>query len=168
MRPIDRLVAWIRRLLKKPADPGDSPSQRFLDIVADAVGTRWLRLMLTTLSYHLSLYVALLVSLSAVRVASDTVHWAEVLAAFSLVRLISAIPITPGALGVIEVGLTGLLTTDLDDSEAALVAAAVFCSIDSSPTLCRRSRAPSWRSHGIDRKQKACDRDDGGLLPRAL
>ncbi|MEK7252736.1 MAG: flippase-like domain-containing protein [Actinomycetota bacterium] len=126
LRPIDRLVAWIRRLLKKPADPGDSPSQRFLDIVGDAVGTRWLRLMLTTLSYHLSLYVALLVSLRAVGVASDTVHWAEVLAAFSLVRLISAIPITPGALGVIEVGLTGLLTTDLDDSEAALVAAAVL------------------------------------------
>ena len=126
LRPIDRFVAWVRRLLGKPADPGDSPSQRFLGIIGDAVGTRWQRLMLTTLAYHLSLYAALLAALRAVGVDPGEVHWAEVLAAFSLVRLISAIPITPGALGVIEVGLTGLLASGLTETKAELVAAGVL------------------------------------------
>lgn len=126
LRPIDRFVAWIRRSLHKPPDPDDSPSQRFLDVIGEAVGTRWLRLMLTTLAYHLSLYVCLLAALRAVGVGEGDLHWASVLAAFSLIRLISAIPITPGSLGVTEVGLTGLLTTGLDARGSALVAAGVL------------------------------------------
>jgi SAM-dependent methyltransferase len=126
LRPIDRFVAWIRRLMHKPPDLDDSPSQRFLDVIGDAVGTRWLRLMLTTLAYHLSLYVCLLAALRAVGVETTDLHWASVLAAFSLVRLISAIPITPGSLGVTEVGLTGLLAAGLDAGGAALVAAGVL------------------------------------------
>ena len=126
LRPIDRFVAWVRRRMRKPADPEDSPSQRFLDVLGDAVGTRWLRLMGTTLAYHLSLYVCLLVALRAIGVDATEVHWASVLAAFALVRLISAIPITPGSLGVTEVGLTGLLTTGLDGADSALVAAGVL------------------------------------------
>ena len=126
LRPIDRFVAWIRRLMHKPPDPEDSPSQRFLGVIGNAVGTRWLRLMLTTLAYHLSLYGCLLVALRTVGVEAADLHWASVLAAFSLIRLISAIPITPGSLGVTEVGLTGLLTAGLGDAGAALVAAAVL------------------------------------------
>ena len=82
--------------------------------------------MVTTLLYHLSLYGCLLVTLRAVGVSPMQIHWAEVLAAFSLVRLVSAIPITPGALGVIEVGLVGLLAADRSLNTTELIAGAVL------------------------------------------
>jgi uncharacterized protein (TIRG00374 family) len=37
------------------------------------------------------------------------VSFAEVLAAFAFVRLVSALPITPGGLGVVELGLSAAL-----------------------------------------------------------
>jgi putative heme transporter len=126
LRPIDRLIAWVRRIMRKPVHPAESPSERFLMVIGDAVGTRWVRLMLATLAYHLSLYACLEVSLRVVGVTTADVHWAEVLAAFALIRLISTIPLTPGSLGVTEVGLTGLLTVGLDAEQSALVAAGVL------------------------------------------
>ena len=42
--------------------------------------------------------------LRPVGVSNDEVSWQEVLAAFSFVRLLSAVPITPGGLGVVELG----------------------------------------------------------------
>ncbi|HEY7875748.1 MAG TPA: YbhN family protein, partial [Actinomycetota bacterium] len=44
------------------------------------------------------------------------------LAAFAFVRLVSALPITPGGLGVVELGLTAALVTAGGD-EAGVVAA---------------------------------------------
>jgi uncharacterized protein (TIRG00374 family) len=44
-----------------------------------------------------------------VGVSDDQVGWAEVLAAFAFVRLLSALPITPGGLGVVELGLVAAL-----------------------------------------------------------
>ena len=126
LKPIDRIIAWVRRIMHKPVHPADSPSARFLAVIGDAVGTRWVRLMLATLAYHLSLYACLQVALRAVGVTSADVHWVEVLAAFSLVRLISTIPLTPGSLGITEVGLTGLLTVGFDAEHSALVAAGVL------------------------------------------
>lgn len=35
--------------------------------------------------------------------------WIQVLAAFAFIRLVSALPITPGGLGVVELGLTAAL-----------------------------------------------------------
>jgi putative heme transporter len=52
------------------------------------------------------------------------VSWAEALAAFAFVRLISALPITPGGLGVVELGLTAALISAGGDE--AQVAAAVL------------------------------------------
>jgi uncharacterized membrane protein YbhN (UPF0104 family) len=52
------------------------------------------------------------------RGAGDRVAgWAEVLAAFAFVRLLTAIPITPGGLGVVELGLIAALTAGGDHAE---------------------------------------------------
>lgn len=42
-------------------------------------------------------------------VAEDEVSWVQVLAAFSFGRLVTALPVTPGGLGVVELALTGAL-----------------------------------------------------------
>jgi uncharacterized protein (TIRG00374 family) len=56
---------------------------------------------------HLGLYAVLLVALRTLGVSGREVSWAQVLAVFAFARLLSAIPITPGGLGVVELALIG-------------------------------------------------------------
>ena len=79
-----------------------------------------------TIISHISLYLVLLVALRDVGVSNDEVSWAKVLAAFAFVRLLSAVPVTPGGLGVVELGLTAALGSGLPDAAKNQVAAAVL------------------------------------------
>jgi len=55
------------------------------------------------------LFLVLLLSLRFVGVTESQVSWAETLAIFAFARLLTAIPLTPGGLGVVELALiTGL------------------------------------------------------------
>ncbi|MEE9183994.1 MAG: YbhN family protein, partial [Acidimicrobiia bacterium] len=67
----------------------------------------------------------LLITLRHVGVGQDVLSWIEVLAVFAFVRLISALPITPGGVGVVELGLTvGLqVAADLDAVDSSIAAA---------------------------------------------
>jgi uncharacterized protein (TIRG00374 family) len=58
---------------------------------------------------HLSLFLVLLLALRHVGVSDAQVGWAEALGAFAVVRLLSGIPITPGGLGIVELGLSAAL-----------------------------------------------------------
>ena len=97
---------------------------RFRSDVIALLRPRWHWLTLTTLISHLSLFLVLLLALRHVGVAESQVSWIEVLAAFSLVRLLSAFPITPGGLGVVELGLAAVLV--VAGGEKAKVVAAVL------------------------------------------
>jgi uncharacterized protein (TIRG00374 family) len=68
----------------------------------------------------------LLVALRHVGVSEDEVSWMKVLEAFAFVRLLSAIPITPGGLGVVELGLTAAIGAGLTETGKNQVAAAVL------------------------------------------
>jgi uncharacterized protein (TIRG00374 family) len=57
-------------------------------------------------------------------VSGSEVSWVEALAAFALVRLLSAFPVTPGGLGVVELGLAAALV--LAGGQEAQVVAAVL------------------------------------------
>lgn len=127
LAPIERFVAWIRRLLgREPLDSDRSPVTDFFSAVGAALGTRWRHMLLSTLAAHLSLFFVLLACLRATGVAPRVVPWPEALAAFAIIRLISAIPITPGAIGVAELGLVGLISTGMADAAVERVAAAVL------------------------------------------
>jgi uncharacterized protein (TIRG00374 family) len=54
------------------------------------------------------------------------VSWIEALAAFALVRLLSAFPITPGGLGVVELGLAAALVLAGGDRAQVVAAVLVF------------------------------------------
>jgi len=86
------------------------------------VSRRWLQLTVASVISHASLFLVLLLALRHVGVGDDAVGWAEALAAFAFVRLISALPVTPGGLGVVELGLTAALVT-AGGPEARVVAA---------------------------------------------
>jgi putative heme transporter len=90
------------------------------------IRARWPALTVTALIGHLSLLLVLLVAVHAVGISNADVSWQQVVASFAFVRLISAIPITPGGLGVVELGLTAALSSGASSTVAAQAATAVL------------------------------------------
>jgi uncharacterized protein (TIRG00374 family) len=103
-------AGWVNRRLHRPA-----PSETGATAVAfrrDTIGLlrdRGGRLTAAMVLSHVSVFLVLLWSLRAVGVGSGEVGWIEVLAAYAVARLFSAIPITPGGIGLVELGLAGAL-----------------------------------------------------------
>jgi uncharacterized protein (TIRG00374 family) len=58
-------------------------------------------------------------------VSESDVSWAQVLAAFAFARLLTAIPLTPGGVGIIELALITALT-DAGGDDAEVVAAVLI------------------------------------------
>lgn len=126
-RALARLLTTGCRLARRP--PPRRAGGLLLEFRAGAAGLlaqRWLRITVTTVASHLTLWFVLLACLRAGGLTQAQVSWQASLAAFALVRLLSVVPITPGGVGVVEVGLTAPLTVGLAPAEAAKVAAAVL------------------------------------------
>jgi putative heme transporter len=103
-------VSRLRRLARRaPVRGWDEGAVRFRESTIGLLRDRWLHLTLATLMSHLSLYLVLLLALRHVGVGAAQVTWVEALAAFALVRLVTALPVTPGGLGVVELGLVAAL-----------------------------------------------------------
>ena len=119
-RFVDGLVNRFRR------DPADRIVGRFFDSVKETSWDGWHRIALATVATNVTLFYALLVSLRAAGVRPGEVHWTEALAAFAIIRLVSTVPITPGSVGVTELGLTGMLGAGLADPAVARIAAGVL------------------------------------------
>jgi putative heme transporter len=86
----------------------------------------WSRMMILTLISHLSLFTMLLVTLRNVGVSEADISWTSVFAVFAFVRLLSAIPLTPGGVGVVELGYVGFLTSEAPSHLAGEIAAGVL------------------------------------------
>jgi uncharacterized protein (TIRG00374 family) len=124
-RVTGRWASAIVRLFGRPPVRGwDRATTKFRDRTALLLHARWHWITLATLVSHLSLFVVLLLALRFIGVDSDQVSWIEALAVFAFARLLTAIPFTPGGLGVVELALiTGLSAAG---GPRAMVAAAVL------------------------------------------
>jgi putative heme transporter len=105
---LGRAATWVARLLRRSRtfDWGDA-AVRFRRTTIDFLVERWFWLTSTTILSHLSLYLVLLLALRFVGVSDAEVTWAQVLGVFAFGRLLTAIPITPGGLGIVEVAYIG-------------------------------------------------------------
>jgi putative heme transporter len=118
-------VAGVRRVVRRPGRPDwERGAVAFRAQAITLLRGRWHWLTAATLVSHLSLFLVLLLALRHVGVSGSAVSWVEALAAFALVRLLSAIPVTPGGLGVVELGLAAALV--LAGGQEAQVVAAVL------------------------------------------
>ncbi len=117
------LLSVLARLTRR-SPPGDwgATLAGFRRRTVELLSTRWKQLTVSTLLSHVTLYVVLLLALRHVGVPNEAVSWEEALAAFAFVRLLSALPITPGGLGVVELGMTATLVA-AGGNEARVVAA---------------------------------------------
>ena len=122
-----KIVDWFRgRFRREPLGDWDGRAAKFRLDTVGLLRHRWLALTLATLLSHISLYLVLLVALRHVGVSQEELSWIAVLAAYSFVRLISMVPITPGGVGVVELGYAATLTIGLDDMARAQVVAAIL------------------------------------------
>lgn len=123
---LGRIAGAIARLFRRPpittwGEQAVSFRKRTIVLIA----RRWLPLTLTTVVSHLALWVVLLLSLRHVGVSEAEVSALQILAVFAFGRLIGALPITPGGLGVIELGYIGGLVA-AGGNEPQVVAAVLL------------------------------------------
>jgi len=113
------------RLVGRPPVAGwELATVKFRDRTLGLVEHRWVAITVASLVSHVSLYLVLLVALRDVGVSDAEVSWAQVLVAFAFARLITAIPFTPGGVGLVELTLIAALSAAGGDG--AQVAAAVL------------------------------------------
>ncbi len=123
----EKVASRIMVSLRKPPVSGwDDRAAAFRGDTIGLLQHRWRQLTLATLLSHLSLYAVLLITLRHVGVSQDKLSWIQVLAAFAFVRLISALPVTPGGVGVVELGYAAAMTIGLDELTKAQVVAAIL------------------------------------------
>ncbi|OFW54884.1 MAG: hypothetical protein A2V75_08895 [Actinobacteria bacterium RBG_16_70_17] len=125
-----KVVSALRRPLRKgPVRGWDDGLARFQKGSAVIIRRRWHLLTLATLISHLSIFWVLLACLRDLGVGPEVISWPEALGAFAVVRLATAVPITPGGLGLVEVGLTAalvLIAGEAAEIESAVVAAVLL------------------------------------------
>ena len=98
---------------------------QFRKRTAALLARRWHVLTLATLLGQLSVFAVLLTCLRTLGVTGSEVSLVEAFAAWSLIRLLGSIPLTPGGIGIIEVGLTGFLV-GFGGADAEVVAAVLL------------------------------------------
>jgi uncharacterized membrane protein YbhN (UPF0104 family) len=90
------------------------------------VRSRWLRLTLAAIVSHLALFALLLVAVRAAGTGPEALASVTVFAGFAFVRLLQVLPITPGGVGLVELGYVAVLTAGLPDEAAAGVVAGIL------------------------------------------
>jgi uncharacterized protein (TIRG00374 family) len=98
----------------------------FRDRAGALLTARGWRITAATVASHLMLWLVLLACLRAVGLSQAQLAWQTSLAAFAFIRLLTVIPITPGGLGITELGLIGILAGGAGHMASAQVTAAVL------------------------------------------
>jgi putative heme transporter len=131
-----RVVSWVRRLVGRR--PVFWSGESFVRFRANAIGLlrrRWHVLTLSTLAGQLTVFLLFLVSLRVLDVSSHEVNAIEAFAAWSLVRLLGSLPITPGGIGVVEVGMTTALVGFGGHNAQVVAAVLLYRFLSIVPTL---------------------------------
>jgi len=121
-RLASKLLAVVKR---QPVHGWDLAVVKWRSRVIGLVRHRWHALSVSTVVSHVSLFAVLLVALRVTGVPSADVGWAEALAVFAFARLVTAIPVTPGGVGVVELALIAGLT-QAGGADANVVAAVLL------------------------------------------
>jgi putative heme transporter len=131
-RWVSRLRAVIRR---KPVHWNGESLVRFRLQTVGLLRRRWPFLTLATLAGQLTVFIVLIVCLRAVGVHESQVTLTEAFAAWTFVRLLGSIPITPGGIGIVELGLTGMLVGFGGAREGVVAGVLLYRVLTMVPTL---------------------------------
>jgi hypothetical protein len=104
------VLAIVCRLIRRPPLAGIPGSLLgFRDRAATLLITRGWRITAATVAGNLALWLVLLACLRGTGLSQAQVPWQASLAAFAVVRLLTALLVTPGGVGITEFGLVTIL-----------------------------------------------------------
>ena len=131
-----RLATWAKGLAHKaPVKWNGTSFVQFRAETIELIRRRWLFLTTATLAGHLTVFIILLASLRAIGVPRGEVTIVEAFAAWTIARILGAIPITPGGVGFVELGLTGVLVAFGASNADAVTATLIYRFLTVVPTL---------------------------------
>jgi putative heme transporter len=142
-------VTWLKHLVNKgPVRWTGETFVRFREEAIDLLRRRWHILTLGVLANHLTVFVLMVFCLRAVGVTPAQVDIVELFAAWSFARVLGSIPITPGGLGIVELGLTGILVGFGASNTQAVAGTLLYRVLGAVPTLLLGLlAAATWKLH---------------------
>jgi len=105
-----RIAARIARLFRR--SPPDWSGEALIRLREERLGLlrrRWPALTIATLANQLSAFLVFELCLLAVGISVGTLPLSEAFLAWAIGRVISSLPLTPGGIGVVELGMIGTL-----------------------------------------------------------
>jgi uncharacterized protein (TIRG00374 family) len=144
-----RIVSRLLKVIRKgPVGWGGQSFVRFRHRAVGLLRRRWHVLTVATLAGQLTVFLVLYTCLRVLDVSAAEVTGIEAFAAWSLVRLLGSLPLTPGGLGVVELGLTGLLVGFGGKKAEVVAAVLVYRFLTMVPTLVLGLlSAATWKRH---------------------
>ena len=147
----ERLANRALRVVRRhPREGWGEAVVRFRRDTIDLLARRWAVITIAAFAGHLTVFGVLLVSLRATGVDAAQVSWVEALAAWGLVRLLTAIPATPGGVGIVELGLSSALVGFGANNAEAVAAVLLYRVLTVVPTLVLGALLGlTWRRHRV-------------------
>ncbi|HST18662.1 MAG TPA: YbhN family protein [Gaiellaceae bacterium] len=131
-----RLADFGLKLIKRgPVGWNGESLVRFREQTVGLLRRRWLPLTLATCAGQLSVFAVMVVCLRTLGVHESQVTLTEAFAAWTFVRLLGSLPITPGGVGIVELGLTGALVGFGGPNDGVVAAVLLYRVITVVPTL---------------------------------
>jgi uncharacterized protein (TIRG00374 family) len=137
------------RLIRRGPVAWDGDSfVRFRNETVHLLARRWHVLTLATLAGQLTVFGVMLASIRVCGISAHDVTFVEAFAAWSLARLLGSLPLTPGGLGIVEVGLTGALVGFGGNNADVVAAVLIYRFLTIVPTLLLGLAAgATWKRH---------------------
>jgi len=132
-RALNRILRAFRRTTV--VEGWDERLVRFRRATVDLLRRRWAWLTLAAIAGNVAVFVVLLVSLRAVGIGSGEITWVEAFAGWSLARALQLIPLTPGGVGPVELGMTGILVGFGGANAEVVAAVLIYRAFTIVPTL---------------------------------
>ena len=131
-----RIANWFKALFRRaPVTWNGEVFVRFRAEAIVLIRGRWRFITFATLANHLTVFLVLLVALRAVGIPRSHVTIVEAFAAWALARVLGSIPITPGGVGFVELGLTGVLVAFGASNAEAVAATLIYRFLIMVPTI---------------------------------
>ena len=156
---VESVVNRLRRVVRKrPLLGWPDRLVAFRRSTVDLIRRRWAWLTLAALLGNITVFLVLLVSLRAVGIGAGEVTWVEAFAAWSLARALQLIPLTPGGVGPVELGMTGILVGFGGANVEVVAAVLLYRAFTIVPTLLLGlGTIAAWRWLGPGRDREGVD-----------